>query len=228
MPQRAQLLLTVVLLATAGFMLYALLFPQPTTTLTAVQRDTKTESHDNGSETDNDLAEMADVIPLSDFTEMTARPLFSPTRRPPPAADQKEATEDPSNDAIVQTVERNQFTVMGIVIAQDEKVALLKKLNQNDEVMRVKEGQTLFGWKVTAITPGSVSLQQNGVTELVKLSDNTLSDAEKQQLLVQARQEQIKAATQQKVINRRSNIINDRRRMIESARRARAIPRAQK
>lgn len=225
--QRNQLLLSTLLLVTGGLMLYGMFSPQPKPTNTPAQHETQLASDVKGAKTEKEQVEEVDFIPLSDFTETTARPLFSASRRPPPSANQESAKE-PVEEAVVQTVERNQFAVMGIVSAQDEKVALLKKLNSNEEVVRVKEGQAIFGWTVTEIAARSVTLQQNGVTDLIKLSDNTLSEAEKQQLLAQARQEQIKAATNQKVITRRSNIINDRRKMIESARRIRATPKTQK
>ena len=107
-------------------------------------------------------------------------------------------------------METNQFMVMGIVIAPDEKVALLKQLKNSAEIVRVKEGQKVSDWTVAEITPQSVTIEQSGVTDVVKLSDNVLTAAEKQKLMQQAKLEQATTAKQQ-LANRRPQIINDPR-----------------
>lgn len=95
--------------------------------------------------------------------------------------------------------------VIGIVIAPDEKVALLKQLRKNNEIVHVKEGETLSEWTVAQISPESVTMQQQGVTDVVKLSDNVLSDAEKRVLAQRAKQEELNAARREQQADRVEN-----------------------
>ncbi|MCP5408887.1 MAG: hypothetical protein H6963_06285 [Chromatiaceae bacterium] len=63
-----------------------------------------------------------------------------------------------TQEAAIGPAETNQFLVMGIVIAQDEKVALLKQLRTTR--FCVKEGQKISDWTVSEITPKSVTIEQ--------------------------------------------------------------------
>ena len=207
----SQLLLTLALLASAGGLLFGLLSLQERTdTQSAAQQPTVAAPPASSAAEESEMPS-TDIpqAPLSDFVEMTMRPLFSPTRRPP-AADESSEEQEIVQETSAGPVETNQFMVMGIVIAPDEKVALLKQLKNSAEIVRVKEGQKVSDWTVAEITPQSVTIEQSGVTDVVKLSDNVLTAAEKQKLMQQAKLEQATTAKQQ-LANRRPQIINDPR-----------------
>ncbi len=115
--------------------------------------------------------------PLTDFSQMVERPLFAQSRSPEDPAAETAASPLP------QPTGKSQLIVMGIIITEGEKVALLKQNNaKGGDTLKVKEGQEVSGWKVASITPESVTVSQRETTDVIKLSDNVLSDAEKRRL----------------------------------------------
>lgn len=99
--------------------------------------------------------------PLEDFSETVARPLFLPSRRPLAPA------EDASAEAGVM---RDLFTLIGVIIFADERMALVKR-RETGEVLRLIEGQRVDGWLVEAIMPDRVTLSHGEETEEVELKD---------------------------------------------------------
>ena len=107
--------------------------------------------------------------PLEEFSETVARPLFLPSRRPLAPA------EDAPKPAAVT---RNLFTLMGVIISADERMALVKR-RKTGEVLRLVEGQRVDGWLVEAIMPDRVTLRQGEATEDVVLKDAVRPPREK-------------------------------------------------
>jgi hypothetical protein len=89
----------------------------------------------------------APLDPEQTFVEMVARPLFTPTRRPAPAA------EAPSQ----VTFKRGQYVLQGVIIAAGTKIAMLRD-KTTGKVHRVQEGHDLEGMKVAEVKPDSVTL----------------------------------------------------------------------
>lgn len=200
-----QLLLTGVLLASAGGMVYSLQTLVESGVQPMEERIASARSGDpQPLQPVLPAAELFAPLPLAEFIEITARPLFSPSRRPPPPEIADATPEAPAANPAAAP-ETNQFMVIGIVIAPDEKVALLKQLRKNNEIVHVKEGETLSEWTVAQISPESVTMQQQGVTDVVKLSDNVLSDAEKRVLSQRAKQEELNAARREQQADRVEN-----------------------
>ena len=103
--------------------------------------------------------------PLDNFSEIARRPLFIPSRRPLPPD-----TEPPRPGP--RKAERHRFTLKGVVIVGDERMAVLViQRRRNRTVMRVVEGQQIDGWLVEAILPDRVVLQQGETREEVVLRD---------------------------------------------------------
>jgi general secretion pathway protein N len=100
--------------------------------------------------------------PLGDFSETVARPLFLPSRRPLFAEG-----EGPQQAA---TVERNLFSLMGVIISADERMALVAR-RKTGEVLRLIEGQQVDGWTVDAILPDHISLRHGNETDELVLRD---------------------------------------------------------
>ena len=104
--------------------------------------------------------------PLDDFSEIAQRPLFIPSRRPLPPN-----TEPPRPGP--RTAERHRFTLKGVVIVGDERMAVLvNQRRRSRTVLRVVEGQQIDGWLVEAIMPDRVVLRQGETREEVALRDN--------------------------------------------------------
>ena len=101
--------------------------------------------------------------PLGDFSEIARRPLFIPSRRPLPPD-----TEPPRPGP--RKAERHRFTLKGVVIVGDERMAVLQQRRRRT-VLRVVEGQKIDGWLVEAILPDRVVLHQGETREEVVLRD---------------------------------------------------------
>lgn len=103
--------------------------------------------------------------PLDDFSEIAQRPLFIPSRRPLPPD-----TEPPRPGP--RKAERHRFTLKGVVIVGDERMAVLViQRRRSRTVLRVVEGQQIDGWLVEAIMPDRVVLRQGETREEVALRD---------------------------------------------------------
>ncbi len=101
--------------------------------------------------------------PLDDFSEIARRPLFIPSRRPLPPD-----TEPPRPGP--RKGERHRFTLKGVVIVGDERMAVLQR-RRSRTVLRVVEGQQFDGWLVEAIMADRVVLRQGETREEVALRD---------------------------------------------------------
>ena len=89
------------------------------------------------------LPRVAALPPFSNFAEITARPLFSPTRRPDAG---------PDNSGIAA-----RYRLLGIVIAGNARHALLMPV-AGGAVLELAEGATLEGWSVGKIEGDRVLL----------------------------------------------------------------------
>jgi hypothetical protein len=97
--------------------------------------------------------------PISAYAEVTERPLFSPSRQPaPPEA----AQEDLGNSSA--------FTLLGIVISEGERMALIEH-GKPGVIARLKEGQAVEGWRVQTIEADRVILEHGGTQQPLKLKD---------------------------------------------------------
>jgi hypothetical protein len=112
------------------------------------------------------------LAPLEDFSETMERPLFLPSRRPLVAED--------APQQIGQGVERNLFTLMGVIIAPDERMAIVERRRTGD-VLRLVEGQQVDGWLVDAILPDRMRLTYGEVTDEVVLEDKPRPQRKKEQ-----------------------------------------------
>jgi hypothetical protein len=98
--------------------------------------------------------------PRDAFSEVTQRPLFSPTRRPGTTANGLAAS--------------SSFTLVAIVISARDRRALLGS-GQPSKIVRVHEGQDIAGWTVEAILPDKVIVRHADVREEVKAKDGMRS-----------------------------------------------------
>lgn len=101
--------------------------------------------------------------PLDSYAEIVARPLFSPSRRPPPAAEGD--AEDDASEA-----KPALFILTGVVISAEARLALIQRANIAG-VVRVSEGEEIDGWLVEKIAPDRVTLRQGAAVEEIELPD---------------------------------------------------------
>jgi type II secretory pathway component PulC len=98
---------------------------------------------------DTPVTPLAERPDISEFAEVTARPLFSPSRRP------YEPAEEPKVDSAANT---QNFDLIGITIFAGERSALLRPKASKQGLVRVVEGQIVGGWEVRVIDPAQVTL----------------------------------------------------------------------
>ncbi len=88
---------------------------------------------------------LASLPPLAAFSETTARPLFTPTRRPAPTAQR------PGPVAI-----ESRYRLQGLVIAGTARRALVAEF-AGGRRFEVGEGDTIDGWTVARISPDAIT-----------------------------------------------------------------------
>lgn len=97
----------------------------------------------------------------SALSEVIARPVFSPTRRPAP-----------QGAAVAASA---AFSLVGVVIAPGERRALLG-FGQPRKIARVAEGEEISGWTVEAILPEKVIVRRADLREEVSAKRNAVPD----------------------------------------------------
>ena len=96
-------------------------------------------------------AHIPQLATLGHYDEIVERPLFSPSRRPPPVH-KNVATEKPS--APVITVSKN-LVLLGIVLTADKREAIFQD-KKTGSIMRTIEGGTVAGWVLKELHPDRV------------------------------------------------------------------------
>lgn len=128
------------------------------------------------------------LLPLDDYGEIMARPLFRPDRRPPPPE-----PEAPAKAMTPQEIKKAQqmkvqiedlFVLNGVVITHQKAIALLHDI-KNNKSLRANEGEVLQGRKIKLIFPDHVLFSHNGRSEILELIRN-VDPKERQRLRRQA------------------------------------------
>lgn len=99
-------------------------------------------------------------VPLEHFSAIVERPLFSPTRKPPPGS--AGGPNDGASAAI------KQFQLKGVVVSEREQLALIVS-QSTGKTYQVRTGDVIEGWRVERITDQSAAFVKDGVRELVPL-----------------------------------------------------------
>jgi general secretion pathway protein N len=106
------------------------------------------------------LPPLAATAPEQAYPEIAARPLFAPTRRPAPPV--VAAPQQP-------TIQRNQFVLMGVIMAGDTRIAMLRE-KSSGRLVRVERGAEINGMKVATIEREAVTLAAGAENETVTLT----------------------------------------------------------
>ena len=93
------------------------------------------------------------------YPETTARPLFTPTRRPAPEL-----------AAVSQSIfQKGQFVLAGVIVVGDNRIAMLRE-KSSGRIHRVENGKEVNGIKVGQIQREQVTLSMGGEQEVLTLS----------------------------------------------------------
>jgi hypothetical protein len=98
-------------------------------------------------------------IPLNQLSGTRDRPIFSPSRRPPPAA---VAAETPSTKPPPRKkeIEPPQFSLVGTIASDDEGFGIF--IDQSTKMaLRLKVGEDYQGWKLRAIRGREVTVEKD-------------------------------------------------------------------
>ncbi len=101
---------------------------------------------------------LAAINPDQAFAETTARPLFTPTRRPAPAA-----------PVAANVMVKGQYTLQGVIATGDLRIALLRE-KASGRVHRLEKGKELNGITLAAVENDKVTLSQGGDQETLSLT----------------------------------------------------------
>jgi len=104
------------------------------------------------------LPQVAAISAEQAYPESANRPLFTPTRRPAP----------PVTVAAQPAFQRNQFVLLGVTIAGDTRIAMLRE-RSSGRLHRVEKGREVNGIKVAEIQPESVTLSLGAEQESLGL-----------------------------------------------------------
>ncbi len=108
--------------------------------------------------------------PLDSYSEIAERPVFSPSRRPSPA-------ERRSADGGGRSGHDN-LMLAGVIMAADKRLALIETAKTSGVVV-VREGQSVEGWTIDAISAEKVVISQ-GIEVFELLLDDKLKVPRKQ------------------------------------------------
>jgi hypothetical protein len=112
-----------------------------------------------------------DALRLEDLSATRDRPLFAPTRRPPPPVRTDAAPPpEPAPVAEIATVlEPPPFDLVGAVVGEGTAFALLRD-RATGKVVRLRSGDDAEGWRVGAIGLRSVALEHDARRETLALA----------------------------------------------------------
>ena len=138
------------------------------------------DAGDNTATIETDLVVPQTVLTtgLENYAEITARPLFSRSRRP---ADATAATTAPARADAAQATTAPDFQLSAVIIIGKQRIALLRPLSgtpPDAEPKHVALGERYRGWRLTEISNHAISVKRNGQEHTLEL-DRTFSPPER-------------------------------------------------
>jgi len=109
------------------------------------------------------------AVPLSALTVTQERPIFSASRRPPPRAVAASPVDEAPAPPPPKPVDAPPpLLLVGAVVGEGDAIAIL--VNRADQkVVRLRQGESLGGWSLTAVQPREVTLKQGDRSEVLAL-----------------------------------------------------------
>ena len=125
---------------------------------------TASNTQDQGSAAPGAVPQSLQIPPVVAYREVTERPLFSDSRRPPP---QDKAA---ANSAVRATQLVGKWKVTGIVVAGDSSFAHVEGIRDRKTV-RLQLGAPLDGWQLEEIHPDHLVFNSADTTATLLLHD---------------------------------------------------------
>ena len=108
-------------------------------------------------------------IPLRSLEETRERPLFSPSRRPPPLpAISAAPPPQPAKVVALREPDQPELNLLGVVIGSSEGFAIFLN-NATHAVIRLKTGEDEDGWILRSVAEREAVLEKNHRTAIVRL-----------------------------------------------------------
>lgn len=108
-------------------------------------------------------------LPLKQFSVTRERPIFSPSRRPPPPAPTYVAPVAVKRPSKLREPERPTIALAGTIIGTDGYRGAVFRDTSSQNVLRLRVGEDYQGWVLLLITPHEARLVKNGEHALVEL-----------------------------------------------------------
>jgi general secretion pathway protein N len=99
-------------------------------------------------------------VPLSSLSATRERPIFSPSRRPPPVTALSTAASRPQT---VAAPNRPQLSLVGAIAGKDEGIAIFLD-ETTKSVVRLRIGESHSGWSLRTVKAREVILQKDRQT----------------------------------------------------------------
>jgi hypothetical protein len=100
---------------------------------------------------------ISELGPITEYREVTERPVFDESRRPALTGE----TEEPDIDVIGEVADAPDVRLTGVIITPEARLVTLRPASSGESLI-AREGEPLdgeyFGWSVSAIEPRSVVL----------------------------------------------------------------------
>jgi hypothetical protein len=123
------------------------------------------------------------AIPLATLTTTRERPIFSPSRRPPPAVAPVPLVAAPQQRPKPVEIKRPQLALVGTIAGPEQSVGIF--VDQTTKAaLRLKIGDEYQSWRLRAVAPREVTLEDREQTMVLRLPAPGASAAE--QMLTQA------------------------------------------
>jgi general secretion pathway protein N len=114
------------------------------------------------------------AMPLKQFTETRARPIFLPSRRPPAPPASAVTVAKVIAPPKPKEPEQPQLSLVGTIAGDDTRFAIFVD-QASKAVLRLKQGEDFQGWQLRAIQNREASFQKNQQTFVVALPQPGLS-----------------------------------------------------
>lgn len=108
------------------------------------------------------------AVSVEQFAEIVDRPLFNPTRTPPPPPVEDAAPAEVAGPAPEESAKPEDFTLLAVAVADDARIAMLR-WNKTNEVFHLKQGQFLSDWELRSVGEKEVTIGRNDVSFSLKL-----------------------------------------------------------
>lgn len=109
------------------------------------------------------------AIPLATLTTTRDRPIFSPSRRPPPpVVASTPVTAAPLPRPKPVKIERPQLALVGTIAGPDQSFGIFVNPT-NKAALRLRVGEEYQGWRLRAVAPREVTLEHDEQTTVLSL-----------------------------------------------------------